>query len=326
MSEIVNIKILDPRLQKMLNAYGVTPERDPEASRRTRERIMAELEVVFVGQTAPKPAVGWFAFTSWISNLARLKIGFTSFVGKRAILYIFVTLVIFGVFLYSGVGITVYAAASSLPGDAIYPLKTTFENARAGLTIDPAARARLYIDFAGRRLSEIQSLIDDDRYADISQAAYEFGREIQKALSAVESLSQTDPARAAALNAEISTILRKYSDILTKLLTGVPMDVQPVIRNAIDASQSAAGDGDDSDGNSTPRSTETATPIISTTTPTPDSSLAPGQIPGGGGGNDDGRDDSANGSGGGSGGGDDDDNGGDNDDDGGGGDDDNGDD
>jgi len=310
MSEIVNIKMLDPHLQKMLNAYGITPERDPEASYRTRERFMADLEMVFVGPTVPKPAIQKFDSKSWISNLARLKQGFALSLGKRAILYVFVTLMILGIFLYSGVGITVYAAASSLPGDAFYPLKTTLESARASLTVDSADRARLYVDFAGRRLTEIQSMIAEDRYADISQAASEFASDIQKALSAVESLSQTDPARAAALNAEISLILQKYSDVLTQLLTGLPADVQPAIQNAIDASRSATGEGkndDDGNKNPTPTPVPTVTPIIST--PTPASSATPVRPLREGGRNNDGGDDNDNSGGGGRGddGGDDDD-------------------
>jgi hypothetical protein len=308
MNEITNIKMLDPRLQKMLNAYGVTPERDPEATRRTQERFMAELDKAFIGQTAPKPAVGWSAPAPRVSILARLKSDLSPFIGKSVILYAVITLVVFGVFLFSGVGITVYAAASSLPGDATYPLKTTFESARAGLTIDSAAKARLYVDFAGRRLPEMQSLIDDGRYDDIAQAASEFERDIRMALNAVESLSRTDPARAASLNIEISTILRKYSNVLMQLLATVPMDVQPVIRNAIDAAQSTTGggDSDDSAGNSDSGSNPRPTPtIISTTTPTPDSSITPGKTPGRG------SDDDANGSGGGGSG--DDDQGGDDD-------------
>jgi hypothetical protein len=263
---------------------------------------MAEVNKNFVTQNTPKPAVGWFATPSWVSNLVRLKSGLSPFIGKRVILYALITLVVFGVFLFGGVGITVYAAASSLPGDATYPLKTTFESARAGLTIDSAAKARLYLDFAGRRLPEMQSLIDDGRYGDIAQAASEFERDIQMALGAVENLSRTDPARAAALNMEISTILRKYSNVLTQLLATVPMDVQPVIRNAIDAAQSTTGGGDfdngvdngNGDSGSNPRPTPS---IIPTVTPIPEPSATPGKFPGGD--DDGGNDDDANGSGGG---------------------------
>jgi hypothetical protein len=245
MNEIINIKMLDPRLQKMLNAYGVTPERNPEAARHTRERFISELDKIFVEPIAPKSAVGWLNTTSWISNLYHLTSGLTSFIGKRAILYIFITLFVFSVFLFSGVGITVYAASSSLPGDIAYPLKTTFETTRASLTVDSAVRSRLYLDYAGRRLTEIQSLIDQRRYTDIAQAEDEFERDVRSALNVVENLSQSDPAQAATLNSEVVTVLRTYSDILTQMLTSAPADIQPILQNAIDALQSAISDDDD---------------------------------------------------------------------------------
>jgi len=146
----------------------------------------------------------------------------------------------------------------------------------------------------GRVSIWIQSLTGESRYSDIAQAANEFERDIQNALAAIESLSQTDPDRAAGLNIETSSILRGYGETLTRLLTEIPEDVRPVIQNAIDASQVVV-DNDNNDSNDdispTPTSTLRATPDIPVSTPTLIPTVITGPRPDGGGGVDGDNDD-----------------------------------
>ena len=281
MSDFENIENeLDPHLQQTLKAYGVTPERDPESARRNQERFVAILNMIFEEQTPAKPAVGWFSLSAWPSSFNYLKEMFANSSRKRSILFAFILLIVLGAFLFGGVGITAYAASSSLPGDTLYPLKTTMENARAELTADPAAQARLYLEFAGRRLSEIQSLISEGRYGDIPRAAGEFERDIQKTVRAIESLSKSDPARTAAMSEEATTILREHSDTLIQMLAGIPGDAQLAVQSAINASQSATGtldasyddnfnddeDGINNDSGGTPSPQASNTPQLTGTT------------------------------------------------------------
>jgi hypothetical protein len=206
----------------------------------------------------------------------------------------FVGLIVFGVFLAGGVGISAYAASVSLPGDAMYPLKTTLETVQIGITRNSEARARLYVELAARRLMEMQSLIKNGRYDGIPEAAAEFERDIQLALRAVEGLSQVEPARAIALNVEINSILQGYSTVLMQMLAGIPENVQPVIRHAIETSNSAARDDDltgttddddkagkiNPDPSQTPEIPRTFTPTITPlTTATPKATMSP-VIPG----------------------------------------------
>lgn len=230
---------LEPRLQQMLKAYGAAQKRDPRAARRNQERFVSILNVIFEEQITASPAPDSRPPSTWNSIFNQLN--FANSNRRRSILIGFAVLIVLAMFLFGGMGITAYAASSSLPGDPLYALKTTVENVRVGLTSDSAAQARLYLEYAGRRLSEIQSLIDADRHNDVPQAAREFESDIQKALSAVDSLSQTDPTRAIALKAEIVVALRIYNDILTVLLARIPGDIQPALQAAINASQSAAG-------------------------------------------------------------------------------------
>lgn len=280
MSELKNMEDeLDPRLRRMLKAYAVTPERDPESARRDEERFVAILTMIFNGQTTSQPAMGWFGFSAWPSSFRHLRETFANPVRRRSILVVLIVIVVLVASLFGGVGITAYAASSSLPGDTLYPLKTTMENARAELTADPAAQARLYLEFAGRRLSEIQSLISEGRYDDIPKATNEFERDIQQAVSAIESLSQTDRVRAVALSEETTAFLRYDNGMLFQMLTGIPADAQLAIQSAINASQSAArtleasyddfnddedGIGDDNGGTPSPQASNT--PQLTVTT------------------------------------------------------------
>ncbi|MEE8471143.1 MAG: DUF5667 domain-containing protein [Dehalococcoidia bacterium] len=61
-------------------------------------------------------------------------------------------------------GGTVGASANSLPGDVLYPVKTATEKVRAFFTFGKEARASLHIDLAERRLREMESLAERNRF------------------------------------------------------------------------------------------------------------------------------------------------------------------
>jgi hypothetical protein len=283
MSELESMENeLDPRLQQMLKAYAVTLERDPASARRNQERFVQILNTIFDDPTPPKPAIGWFGFRTWPSIFNQLREFSANSIVMPAILAGLILVIVLVVFLFGSVGMTVYAANSSLPGDALYPLKTAIESIRVGLTADPANQARMYTEFAGRRLSEIQSLIVEGRYNYIAQASNGFERDIQRAVSTIESLSQTDPVRAVAARAEIVAILRGYPGLLNQMLVSLPGDVQPAIQNAINASQSAVelldfeddiNDDEDDVTDATPSPQPSNMPqLTSTSLPSPEAS------------------------------------------------------
>src|SRR5687767_1345532 len=283
MSEIKNMENeLEPRLQQMLKAYGATPKRDPKAARRNQERFVAILGIIFEEQLAVKPSVESHPLPTWGSYLNQLRENFVNSIGRRLILIGFAVLTVLAMFLIGGLGITAYAASSSLPGDTLYSLKTTVENIRAELTVNSAAQARLYLEYAGRRLLEIQALIAEGRYNDVPQAARGFESDVQKALSAIESLSQADPTRAIQLNDEAPDILEGYGDFLAQMLTSVPEDVQPAIQSAIDAARSTASvldvddENDDESGPSgIPTIESTSTAISSSSLPSSTLTISP---------------------------------------------------
>ena len=233
---------------------------------------MEILNIIMEEPITTKTSTGRPSLQAWTTNLRQL---FASSIGRRSLLAGFAVLIVLAMFLFGGMGITAYAASSSLPGDALYSLKTTVENVRARFTPDLAARARLYTEFAGRRLLEMRTLVDKGRYDDLPRAANEFEGDLQKALRAIESLSQTDPGGAAELNAEIAVALRIYGDILNTMLAVIPAEMQPAIQNALDASQSAgrflsgSDDDDISDDDSFDDEDDPTPTLASTSSQTP---------------------------------------------------------
>jgi len=66
--------------------------------------------------------------------------------------------------LFSGGGVaTVYASQSSLPGDWLYPVKVWSEEMRSDLAVSPEAEIELQLQFAERRVEELNELVSEER-------------------------------------------------------------------------------------------------------------------------------------------------------------------
>jgi hypothetical protein len=73
-----------------------------------------------------------------------------------------VSLAVIGVLLMSGTGL-VRAAATTLPGDRLYPVKRSWENALVALTFDSGARQALEVEHRNNRLAEIHKIFAEGR-------------------------------------------------------------------------------------------------------------------------------------------------------------------
>jgi uncharacterized membrane protein YgcG len=242
---------LDPNLKKKLETYGeAAPRRDRSAEKRTRDRFMTELNTMFGEDPVSKPSSNSrrSILMIWTSGLNQVKENIAMSLSQRTTMTFVASILVVAVFLF-GSGFTAYAASGSLPGDALYPVKTSLENARAGLTTDDAVKASLFLGFAGRRLDEIKSLIAEGRFNQVPQTADQFERDIEKAQEAIRHFAENNPARAAELNAQAANILKGYDDALNALLSSAPLDVQPVIQGAMNASNSAVDSMDNANTN-----------------------------------------------------------------------------
>ncbi len=233
-------------LKKKLKAYGVgAPKRKPEAEKRTRDRFMAEVDHLTLEASTPNHIPSGL----WASGLMQQKENLAMSFKQRSTMTIIASILMLMVFLFGGGGITAYAASAALPGDALYPVKTGIENARVGITGSPEDQASLFLGMAGKRLAEIQALIAEKRLSQVTETASQFEKDIQKALGAIQKLSEKDSARAAVLSADAARILAGYSNALNAILAAAPKDVQPMIQNALDVSQSVLDDGNTNDDN-----------------------------------------------------------------------------
>jgi hypothetical protein len=146
---------------------------------------------------------------------------------------------VIAVLLVGGIGVTNAAAQAAIPGDALYPLKTTLEQTRLSLAGDAGDRAQMKIGFADERLAEIEALIKEGRFPEVSRAVLSFEADINSAILELESVSKTDPARAGRIASEITAALTRYAQALSVAAASAPESVRPEVERALDTTRIA---------------------------------------------------------------------------------------
>ncbi len=136
---------LEPLLRLALNV-GELPRIAPSASfnARAKASLMEEIRREQAGQGSKSMGLSWLAVmrSGWVRVTA---------------------VVLAVVIVLSGVGAgTVFAANDSLPGETLYPVKIGWEEVRDWLETDITMSAVLQMEFAGRRLDEIDRLFGTD--------------------------------------------------------------------------------------------------------------------------------------------------------------------
>lgn len=228
---------VNPALLEKISLLETTPPRDPLLASRTREKFLAAVEGS--PQAAPAAAPGWFGrlFKSGQGEGVGLYTGTRKFAFSTLAAIIFALVVLFG-----GVSATAFASQSALPGDALYPVKTRLEQTQVSLANDAYKRARLYLEFAQRRLDEITELLAQGRTNDVEFASNEFENYIQNVMVASQIVQLADDARSAELNRLVSQALLDYASALKSVLVEAPEVVKPVVEKAMLASQEGAGE------------------------------------------------------------------------------------
>lgn len=96
----------------------------------------------------------------------------------------------------SGSGVS-FAAQNAIPGETLYPVKLATERARIAVTPGKKTKAELHLDFASRRLNEIEQLIEQNGGAQeaISETLTRYENELDES----ETFSMQDPLLAQAL-------------------------------------------------------------------------------------------------------------------------------
>lgn len=146
-----------------------------------------------------------------------------------------------GVLVFGGVGITGAAAQSALPGDTLYSVKSTIERTRLSFAQDAGQRAELRLGFAEQRLQEIEALIAEGRFQEVGEAALAFEADLHGALLELETIARLDPARGTELALQITSALQRFSQSLSQMAAMAPEGVRMEVERALETTQLASG-------------------------------------------------------------------------------------
>jgi hypothetical protein len=136
----------DPKIDQLLDQLRQVPPRDRQAAIRGRGRFLAQAASLRNTQPirTPKNRLAMLFSPSWLYRKQKFAM--------------FVTFILVLAVLFSGTGLTAYAAQDSLPGEVLYPVKTAVEDVRLGLTTDPSAEYALLDQYLTTRFEELDAL------------------------------------------------------------------------------------------------------------------------------------------------------------------------
>jgi len=132
------------------------------------------------------------------------------------------------------VGTQTYSfAKTALPGDMLYPVKLWSEKARLETAFDPATQARLHVDFARLRSSEIVELIFEGRFNHLMATSMNLQYHVRQANQLLKSLKSSDPSLANSLSKQLETTFTTQDLILDLLIQSVPQEARGGVKEAM---------------------------------------------------------------------------------------------
>jgi len=232
---------IDPQLTSLLDVLCPTPDRDPEVLEANRVRFETELDAYLLTYYEPlgldeSSPVGVVQTIMEFIKMMTLK--------YRVGLIIAAVIFAVGLVVFTGAGATVSAAQDALPGDALYSIKTGWEQTQARFNRDSYEQALMYLEFAEVRLNEIESLIAVGRYSDIASAVDEFEFYLQLVVQSLGQLDGSDPQQAAELSNLISNAISRYAGLITGMLAQVPASAHFDLQRALLTSGNVYSYGD----------------------------------------------------------------------------------
>jgi len=137
-------------------------------------------------------------------------------------------------FLVLAGGGTVMASSDSLPGDRLYPVKIAAEKVRAFFTFGDEAKANLHMEFAERRVKEIESLAEGGR--DISESVLKVMHDetdwVIRLLNRNESLRKK-------LAVKLQSLTSNQKEVLQSLIELAPRKAEIRLREALRRAEDA---------------------------------------------------------------------------------------
>jgi hypothetical protein len=128
----------------------------------------------------------------------------------------------------AGMGGSVVLAADSLPGELLYPVKLVSEDVSLALTLDPASRAELALDFASERVQEMERLLQ--RGEDVPEAVV--ARLTRQMEQVMVEIARSRPEEVPALLERVTERAQMHQQTLEDAATGVGEETQDRLREA----------------------------------------------------------------------------------------------
>ncbi len=126
----------------------------------------------------------------------------------------------------------VYASSEAIPGDALYILKRGVEEARLAIALDPETDRVLLLQFAHRRLDEVEEAMSLDREEDAWSALVEYENTVDELLSLAKSSSMEEGTLD-----QIQSELKNHQIVLQRVKREAPPQAQEALDNALERSQ-----------------------------------------------------------------------------------------
>lgn len=145
-----------------------------------------------------------------------------------------VVAMVFLLVLVAGSG-TVAASSDSLPGDALYSVKTTTERVRLFFSGSDVARAKLEAEFAGRRVQEMTRMArrgDAVRLENLGVRFNEHLARVERLAEGIVEADVVDEARIAELQEIMYRNMARDDTLLQAAYEEAPMTLQPAIQLA----------------------------------------------------------------------------------------------
>jgi hypothetical protein len=128
----------------------------------------------------------------------------------------------------AGMGGSVVLAADSLPGDLLYPVKLISEDVSLALTPDPSDRARLSLDYAAERVSEMERLSRQGE--DVPDSVLD--RMARQMSQAMVEIARSRPEEVPALLQRVTERARTYQETLEQTQSTVRQETQTQLHEA----------------------------------------------------------------------------------------------
>lgn len=172
----------------------------------SRARMVARINrSLLSGARERLPSTGLFGWLAWRKTTFRLAMVFVMFV----------------VFFSAGSGIAL-TSQGSLPGETLYPVKTALENVSLALSLSGFRDARLHIEFAQRRILEVQSLVLEGRYENVPAVVAAFEKHIDQSVLLIHEIAAASPAQAKILATALQDTLSRQVTLMEVMAVIVP--------------------------------------------------------------------------------------------------------